>query len=157
LVDIVAKRFGKNRRTAQRYARILKAPREIQDAFDRGQLALWQAEAVSGLSSEQQNEIVEAIREGMAASDAVVPHVSRPSKHKGIWSAFDDLIRKLNQARADLEGREDQILSISEQDAETLTWGVETMNQILNTAEVPDPEKHRARLDALIAEYRGSI
>ena len=157
LVDIVTKRFGKDRRTAQRYAKILKAPREIQDAFDRGQLALWQAEAVPGLSREQQNEIVAAIRDGVAASDAVAPHVSKSSRHKGIWSAFNDLIRKLNRARADLEGREDQIRSISEKDAETLRWCVDTLNQILNTAKVPDPTQCRARLNTLIAEYCGSI
>jgi ParB/RepB/Spo0J family partition protein len=64
--DEVAKSLGKSGRSLDRLARVLQAPREVQDALDLRKLTLKEANAVVNLPSAQQQELA-----GMnAAGDA---------------------------------------------------------------------------------------
>jgi ParB family chromosome partitioning protein len=80
--DRVAKQFGLDGRTAQRWMNVLSAPREVQDACDTGKLPMTLAEKVGRLPQAAQESIASRIRRGedpQAVVEASLPKATRKS------------------------------------------------------------------------------
>ena len=72
LRDKLAKRLGsRSGRTLDRYLRLLKTPREVQDAYTRHELPMSTALKVVRLSDDAKADIVAAIRQGQPAKEAI--------------------------------------------------------------------------------------
>lgn len=69
--DQVGKRVGMSGRNLQRYWNVLKTPREVQDAFSKGQLTLVEAAKIALLSKEEQQQIVDRLLAGKAVKPLV--------------------------------------------------------------------------------------
>jgi ParB/RepB/Spo0J family partition protein len=80
--DRVAKQFGLDGRTAQRWMNVLSAPREVQDACDTGKLPMTLAERVGRMPQAVQDSIASRIREGedpQAVVEDSLPKATRKS------------------------------------------------------------------------------
>ncbi|MBA3481810.1 MAG: ParB N-terminal domain-containing protein [Pirellulales bacterium] len=64
LLDELGEYIGACQRSARRYVRIIGTPREIQHAFDRGEISINAADKVANLSEVKQRQLADKIRQG---------------------------------------------------------------------------------------------
>lgn len=97
-------------RNAHRYINVIRAPKEVQDAFRDGKLRLIQAASVAGLYEHIQNEIAERIRAGedpkKVIADVVPAPVPRP---KSTTAAIRSGMQHLEAFLKEIEARADKI------------------------------------------------
>jgi ParB-like chromosome segregation protein Spo0J len=107
----IGKRLGDiNTREVNRYLRVLDAPTEVQEAFDRGKLSLDKAGKVVSLDDRQKQQIAARIKSGEDARAVVNEYLARPTgRHKMAGDAFRNFVKNLAAAVVDLEERTDQI------------------------------------------------
>ncbi|MCE9554556.1 MAG: ParB/RepB/Spo0J family partition protein [Planctomycetes bacterium] len=106
--DVVGKILICDGRTVDRYLRVLKAPPEVQEAFDRGKLKLVTAGQIASLTAEQQDEIVAAIRAGQSPQEVADKYVQRQvAKKNGLHNAYPRFLRHVRTGMANLADREE--------------------------------------------------
>ncbi|NLF68879.1 MAG: ParB N-terminal domain-containing protein [Candidatus Anammoximicrobium sp.] len=106
----VGKAIGMSGRNLSRYFRLLLTPVEIQNAVRDGKLALVLGERSSWLPQEQQMEIAKRITAGEDPKAVVADYIETGhSRHRKASAAFRALVKHLETAVDDLEGRTDQI------------------------------------------------
>jgi hypothetical protein len=136
---MIGRKLGASGRNLDRYLKVLKTPKEVQDAFSQGKLSLVEAGKVAGLSGESQAAIQAAIRSGKKAKEVVQEALKRKA------SGRQKQRQLRNQARLLLR---------------TLTSLEETANSPdgLDTEVIELLECAKTRLNALLAdsEARGS-
>ena len=103
--------LGASGRSVDRLLRVVTAtPVEVQNAVQRGELPLTQAERVANLKKAAQEQVAAEIRAGEAPAEVVRRHVS-PARtlHKKAKHAVDAFLRALERGVTDVEGRVDRI------------------------------------------------
>jgi ParB/RepB/Spo0J family partition protein len=100
-----------SRRQLDRYLRVLEhCPIEVQLAVDRNELGVTPALDVAGMSKDEKQTVVEAIRRGVAPSKAVkLPEASPKFRDMGVQDALWRLAKNLNRANTLLSAKFDQV------------------------------------------------
>lgn len=97
-------------RNAHRYINVIRAPKEVQDAFRDGKLRLIQAASVAGLSERHQNEIAERIRAREDPKKVIADVVPAPvPRAKSTTAAIRSGMQHLEMFLKEIEGRADKI------------------------------------------------
>lgn len=103
LRNFLRPRVGKSGRTIDRYRLALRAPVEIQQALERGEISLVQAGKVAGLPAADQKQIAKEIRRGQRPRDVVSGWLNKTPKEKSFRLALKRLARTLHEVRPSLE------------------------------------------------------
>lgn len=104
--DRVGDVIGMSGRNLARYMRILKAPIEVQRAFETESLTLVAAGRVAGLPPHVQQEIAEQIRDGAPANSVLEKHLGKSSNlPKTLTAALSQYLRAAAEAVARLESK----------------------------------------------------
>jgi ParB-like chromosome segregation protein Spo0J len=126
LRDRLAQRLGGvSGRTLDRYLRVLEhTPPEVQGAAEAGTLPLTVAEKVAGLSKQRRGQIAEELRAGGEPKEVVRRFLAAaPARTKNAIDAKDRLVKALTRGAADLDGRVEEVHSITDADEEALRGG----------------------------------
>lgn len=107
--ETIGRRLGMSPRNVNRYLAVLTAPKEIQDAFDRGEIKLVDAGMVGSLPESVQQQIVARIRDGESARDVVSDHSPARKSSDSVDASFKRLLRALKREVALLQGKVAQI------------------------------------------------
>ena len=109
----LGERLNLSARSVSRYLLVLAAPPAIQNAFDAGELTLVQAGKVALLEKQKQREIAQRIKAGESARSVVASFLPQPSKskHQKVGDAVRSLIRGLERALNDLDGRLEKVVT----------------------------------------------
>jgi ParB-like chromosome segregation protein Spo0J len=138
-------KLGISGRTLDRYLRLLKLPRPIQNAVSNG-LPMGFATKVLDLPEEIQATIAAAITAGGDPRETIALHLGANSNgkglHKDVKDAFACFLRNLDRGLADLEGRARKGPWLSEPQCETLKNGKLLIAQMLK-----ENEKRRRQLE----------
>ena len=120
----VGKVVGLCGRELQRYWRLLKAPREVQDAVRSKRLAVTLGEKVGTLTLKKQAEVAEHVRENLAVKsgnskeerllkkqlkETVQAYVTTSGDRRAAWHGLADFLSSLARTRKNLDGRLDEI------------------------------------------------
>jgi ParB-like chromosome segregation protein Spo0J len=106
----IGKVIGMCGRNLDRYFGVLETPVPVQDAFRAGKLTLIEADKVSRLSPEVQEEIAAAIKSGLDPREVVAKHLPKKSpRHKRQHDALVAFCKNLEIAHADLADRVDSV------------------------------------------------
>jgi len=97
-------------RNVDRYLAVLRAPTAVQGAFDCGALPLDLAARVAHLAPAAQAGIAREIEAGRPAAEVVRGHIARAGDPRKAARVADlRLLRHLDTACAELEGRADEV------------------------------------------------
>jgi ParB-like chromosome segregation protein Spo0J len=158
LTDQVARRLGVSRRSAQRYVRLAATPPEVQQAFLTGELHLTAAERVAGLPEARQAELAAALRGGEGPAKAVARFCTKaPRRHQKAPAPWANFLLALRRGLRDLEGRVDEVKTISTEEAELVDNTAALLRQVRGAAEVRTPEEQAAALRSLLGELQGIV
>jgi ParB/RepB/Spo0J family partition protein len=105
--DLLAKQFNLAGRSLDRYARVLDTPREVQQAFDAGQLRLIDAGKVAGLKRRVRTQIAERIRAGESPADVVKEYLPKKPAQRIDRKTLGKLIWALKQGADELSEKID--------------------------------------------------
>ena len=99
LRDRLASQFGVSGRTLDRWEKVLDSPREVQDAYSRGQLRLVDAGKVADFPKRVQRQIGKAIRRGANPKEAVEEQLNGEADTDSTptWGAFKSFLRSLEK------------------------------------------------------------
>jgi ParB family chromosome partitioning protein len=135
--DLLAEIFGCSGRTLDRYARVLDAPREVQDAVDRGHLSLIVANRIAGLPAKERDAIAKAIAAGEdpktllaqapAPKSALVDlsHAARPSKLDAAVAELSRVVEDLKRIHTALA------LGVDRQNQQAIVNAISNLQEIL--------------------------
>jgi ParB-like chromosome segregation protein Spo0J len=108
--DFISRRFGKSGRTLDRWARLLDAPIDVQNAVSDGKLKLLDGCRVVELPEEVQANIAEKIRQGADPSKVIQSYLGRnKSLSDNVGTLLRRLLRDLTRHSAALSNRVDEI------------------------------------------------
>jgi ParB/RepB/Spo0J family partition protein len=120
LRDQLAARFGKSGRTLDRYRRLLKTPRVVQDAVQDGRLTLSLGNFVAGQDRETQDVIAERIAAGESPKKVVADYM--PTKREDDQPVeiavrrFAKLLERgnedLGQRVGEIDGRNEELAAV---------------------------------------------
>jgi ParB-like chromosome segregation protein Spo0J len=139
--DKIGKLLGGCGRNVDRYLLVLKAPKEVQHACDKGYLTLAEAGQVAKLAQKVQERIAAEIKQkGLKAAKAIVkPYLpGKAETRRGAESLWYELRRGMGKAIAELPGHEDQ-LWLKQDDLE-LIEKAERLLKVLKAKAVKDIE-----------------
>ena len=106
----MGKAMGMSGRNLRRYWRLLLTPLEIQRGVRDGKLPLVLGEKIEGLSTAQQAEIAERIRNGEPPKEVVSDYIQTENKrHQKPNDALASFARSLKRGMNDLDGRVDGV------------------------------------------------
>jgi ParB/RepB/Spo0J family partition protein len=105
--DEIGEKLGYSGRTLDRYMRILRTPRAVQDAFSAGRLSLTLAGKVAGLSRAAQSKIAGRISAGESPKGVVTSFIrdSAPSPKEDLTTIYRELISYLSSVTKKLSNR----------------------------------------------------
>ena len=127
-VEQLASRLRTSRRNLDRYLAVLRAPREVQEAFDAGQLSLVLAARVPTLAAQKRDRIAAAIRAGTTPSIAIRTELpTQRNKPEMVQSDYGSFLRLIPI----LAGNVDQVIRSPEGDVETLHRGTRLIEELL--------------------------
>jgi ParB-like chromosome segregation protein Spo0J len=132
LRNVLGKLFGCSGRTLDRYACVLNAPIEVQQAFQRGELKLEEAGRVALYSESRQQQIAERIRSGEDAKQ-VVETLAKKRERRKFWGP--------------VVGR---VFRQAEQGADELRRNRAEVEKCLRTSDLPRLRKLRKHFDSMI-------
>jgi ParB-like chromosome segregation protein Spo0J len=156
LDEQLARRIKVSVRAAQRYARLVQTPAEVQQAFLTGELHLTVAERVAGLPEPRQAELAAALRAGEDPSKAVARFVKMPpARHQKAHDAWAAFVTALARGLADLDGRAERIKALSPEDATVVDDAIALLQQVRGAAAVMTPEQQAAALQSVLGELKG--
>jgi ParB/RepB/Spo0J family partition protein len=107
--DRIARRFGLDGRTAQRWMNVLETPREVQDACSAGKLPMTQAEKVGRLPEAEQELIAGQIRGGRDPQEVVKAFLPRTSRNPTRKAAKVGYLEQLENVLRVLEDRDREL------------------------------------------------
>ena len=137
-------------RNLDRYAKVLQAPLEVQQAVSANKLDLGAAGKVAALKKDQQEEIAAEIRSGRDPKEVVAGYVKKGNgKHKALPDARRSVIRGFETILADLDGRVTEIKRILPEEKATLERVKTMVEQVLSQATVRDEKKEAADRQAI--------
>jgi ParB/RepB/Spo0J family partition protein len=132
--DKVARLLNLSGRHVDRLLRILKAPLEVQRAFDAGKLSGDLAQKVEGMDEEDQKKIAEEIRKrGVQHAKAIVEQFLPPKAEtrKGADQLYTDIVRALHAAgKEKLVDNVDKLGRCLRGDAARLDEGIELLRRL---------------------------
>jgi len=105
----VAKSMKLDIRSVNRYLLILNTPVELQSAFDRGDIGITEAGAVSYLADRTKAEIAGRIAAGENAKQVVSGYVSKPASPRTYQQSFGRLRRAMHREIPQLAGNVKQL------------------------------------------------
>jgi hypothetical protein len=158
LDEQLARRLGISDRAAQRYLRVAATPPEVQQAFSTGKLRLTVAERVQGLPQARQAELAAALRGGKDPKKTLARFCTlAPGRHQKAHVAWAAFVQALRRGLADLDGRADQVQTLSPDDAKVVDDAVALLQQVRGAAAVRTPEQQAAALRSLLGELKGIV
>jgi ParB family chromosome partitioning protein len=132
LRDRIGKRLGKSGRTLDRYLRALDTPQEVRAAVAADKLAVTVAEQVAGLGEEQQAEIAKQLRAGGEPREVVRRHLgAAPRRVRNATDLKDKLVKGLQRAAADLDGRVEEVRWVTDAEEQALREGERLIGLLL--------------------------
>ena len=104
-IQSLALRLGCSRKNLRRYLSVLDTPREVQEAFDQGDLLLDHAARVANLPADRQREIANAIRDGGDPRAVVQDFLATQSvKKHGLGPHYRKWLNHMKTAHETLAG-----------------------------------------------------
>ncbi len=138
----VARRLGVSPRNAQRYPRLLRAPPEVQAAYEAGRLTLVAAGQAACFPPAQRADLTAAIRTGEDPRRAVARFLTAPvGRHIRVTASGRDLARDLQRV---LGRHLDQVKVLAP--GEALDRAVARLQQLRSATPVVGPEQQAAGL-----------
>jgi ParB-like chromosome segregation protein Spo0J len=136
LRDRLGERLGVSGRTLDRLLRVLEhTPLEVQAAVEAGTLPMTLAEWVADLTTKQQEQIAAELRAGGEPREVVRRFLAAaPPRPKTPVDAKDRLVQALTRGAADLDGRAQEVHSITPADEEALRRGERLIRLLLKQA-----------------------
>ena len=160
LRDLVAAQCNMSGRNLERYMNVLKAPMEVQTAFDENKLTLDEASRVGGMKPGDQKKVVEAIVKWENARDAV----QRYLKKSCIWKQkpgndSSKYLRSLRSWQVKTKVRIPDITSVGADDVKVLQAAKNVIEELLQMADQKkvEPKKGRSKTGTVKCKKQPSI
>jgi len=156
LRDRIGMRLGVSGRTLDRYLRVLDTPQEIQDAVAADRLPVTVAERVAGLPNTTQAQIATEIREGGDVGKIVRRFLAAPSSRiRNANDVKDVLVRALERAAKDLNGRVGEIRWVTDRDEAAFQKMISLIREI--RAQGRRLRRRQPPEDPLLADFRAQL
>jgi len=134
-------------RNLDRYLNVLRTPREVQQAFERGKLPLAQVARVAHLDAAEQAKIAEELKAGDDPKSVLTSHLKTANEKKQKPSSMMSL-RDFKKALADLKEHSSQERYIRPEDVPVLEAAKVCINELLEKRLEADKLGAEALLDA---------
>jgi ParB-like chromosome segregation protein Spo0J len=149
LRDFLADQFGVSGRTLDRWEKLLDCPREVQDAYARGELPLITAGKVADLPEKTQRKIAQAIRDGGSAKQVVASHLHQNGEadSPSAWRLFKGFLRGLEKDvdRLGAHCKSFDMILVQESDLAVLKGGQKLVARLIHRIEGEFQRRKRER------------